>query len=215
MSALGQKQTSMTSPRNVRFIPESGHWVSVFGCPLCAKSGHRTSYSITSSARPRSGNGIEIPSALAVWALMTSSNFVACRTGRSAGFSPLRMRTGVGTDLTISVAEISSVTHQAARHRVLSEWIYSGKCMAVGECDQLIAHCHEKRVSAQEECVSALRDQGRKGHFNFACGACIQKQQAQPQGVGRRLQLMSALGQKQTLRGVRPMSALPPKADID
>jgi hypothetical protein len=26
--------------------------------------------------------------------------------------------------------------------------------------------------------------------------------------------LMSALGQKQTLRGVRPMSALPPKADI-
>ena len=25
---------------------------------------------------------------------------------------------------------------------------------------------------------------------------------------------MSALGQKQTLRGVRPMSALPPKADI-
>jgi hypothetical protein len=26
---------------------------------------------------------------------------------------------------------------------------------------------------------------------------------------------MSALGQKRTLRGVRPMSALPPKADID
>jgi hypothetical protein len=26
---------------------------------------------------------------------------------------------------------------------------------------------------------------------------------------------MSALGQKQTLRGVRPMSALPLKADID
>ena len=27
-------------------------------------------------------------------------------------------------------------------------------------------------------------------------------------------QRMSAMGQKQTLRGVRPMSALPPKADI-
>jgi hypothetical protein len=27
--------------------------------------------------------------------------------------------------------------------------------------------------------------------------------------------LMSALGQKQTLKRVRPMSALPPKADID
>ena len=32
------------------------------------------------------------PSALAVLRLMTSSTFVACWTGRSAGFSPLRMR---------------------------------------------------------------------------------------------------------------------------
>ena len=32
------------------------------------------------------------PSALAVLRLMTSSNFVGCMTGRSPGFSPLRMR---------------------------------------------------------------------------------------------------------------------------
>ena len=30
-----------------------------------------------------------------------------------------------------------------------------------------------------------------------------------------RERLMSALGQKRALRGVRPMSALPPKADIE
>ena len=29
---------------------------------------------------------------LAVWALMTSSNFDACTTGKSAGFAPLRMQ---------------------------------------------------------------------------------------------------------------------------
>jgi quercetin dioxygenase-like cupin family protein len=49
-------------------------------------------HSITSSARPSSENGKFIPSVLAVLTLMTSSTFVACITGRSAGFSPFRMR---------------------------------------------------------------------------------------------------------------------------
>src|SRR5215469_10497211 len=39
MSALGQKQTSATCPRHVRFTPKSGHRNSVVECPLCAKSG--------------------------------------------------------------------------------------------------------------------------------------------------------------------------------
>src|SRR6516165_1255189 len=49
-------------------------------------------HSITSSARPRSGNGIVRPSVLAVLRLMISSTFVDCTTGRSSGFSPLRIR---------------------------------------------------------------------------------------------------------------------------
>ena len=49
-------------------------------------------YSITSSARASSFAGISRPSALAVVRLMTRSNLVGCSTGRSAGFSPLRMR---------------------------------------------------------------------------------------------------------------------------
>src|SRR5215470_14559016 len=51
-----------------------------------------TFHSITSSARPDRGNGTVMPSALAVLRLMISSTFVDCTTGRSAGFSPLRMR---------------------------------------------------------------------------------------------------------------------------
>jgi 7,8-dihydropterin-6-yl-methyl-4-(beta-D-ribofuranosyl)aminobenzene 5'-phosphate synthase len=50
------------------------------------------SYSITSSARPSSVIGKVRPSAFAVLRLMTSSIFVTCCTGRSAGLSPLRMR---------------------------------------------------------------------------------------------------------------------------
>src|SRR5215211_6060481 len=48
-------------------------------------------HSITSSARASSVGGISRPSALAVLRLMTSSNLVACCTGISAGFSPLRI----------------------------------------------------------------------------------------------------------------------------
>src|SRR5262249_8797876 len=35
-------------PIDVRFTPESGHWLSASGCPLCAKSRHSWPYSITS-----------------------------------------------------------------------------------------------------------------------------------------------------------------------
>jgi hypothetical protein len=49
-------------------------------------------HSITSSARASSGGGTSIPSAFAVLRLMTSSYFVGACTGRSAGFSPRRMR---------------------------------------------------------------------------------------------------------------------------
>src|SRR5262249_32513341 len=49
-------------------------------------------HSITSSARASTVAGISRPSALAVFRLITSSYFVGACTGRSAGFSPLMMR---------------------------------------------------------------------------------------------------------------------------
>src|SRR5262245_8846075 len=49
-------------------------------------------HSITSSARASSVGGTSRPSALAVLRLMINSNLVGWVTGRSAGFSPLRMR---------------------------------------------------------------------------------------------------------------------------
>src|SRR5262249_39021484 len=49
-------------------------------------------HSITSSARASTVAGMSRPSALAVLRLMTNSYLVGACTGRSAGFSPLRMR---------------------------------------------------------------------------------------------------------------------------
>src|SRR5262249_30290933 len=49
-------------------------------------------HSITSSALASNVGGASRPSVFAVLRLMTSSYFVGACTGRSAGFSPLRMR---------------------------------------------------------------------------------------------------------------------------
>src|SRR5262249_35469428 len=53
---------------------------------------HPPTHSITSSARARSDDGTSKPSVLAVLRLITRSYLVGACTGRSAGFSPLRMR---------------------------------------------------------------------------------------------------------------------------
>src|SRR5262245_41303926 len=49
-------------------------------------------HSITSSARASTIGGISRPNAFAVLRLMTSSNWLGCRTGNSDGLAPLRMR---------------------------------------------------------------------------------------------------------------------------
>src|SRR5215831_507480 len=48
-------------------------------------------HSITSSAHASSIGGTSRPSALAILRLMTNSNLVACWTGKSDGFAPLRI----------------------------------------------------------------------------------------------------------------------------
>src|SRR5262245_49878960 len=52
---------------------------------------HARAHSITSSARSKIPVGSSTPIALAVLRLTTNSNFVACSTGRSVGFAPLRI----------------------------------------------------------------------------------------------------------------------------
>ena len=68
--------TELQTPLEVGFVPPTD-----MNC-----------YSITSSARPSSDGGTVRPSALAVFRLMINSNLVGACTGKSAGFSPLRIR---------------------------------------------------------------------------------------------------------------------------
>src|SRR5689334_12158574 len=70
-------------PYDVRFTPKSGHQLRAVVCPLCAKSGHQPTHSITSSALASTEGGMLNLSAFAVLRLMTSSIFVGACTGRS------------------------------------------------------------------------------------------------------------------------------------
>jgi hypothetical protein len=74
-------------PRQNRLHPSpSGKFV---GVPWGRQAAN---HSITSSASCWRCKGTSRPSALAVCRLMTNSNLIGCMTGRSAGFSPLRIR---------------------------------------------------------------------------------------------------------------------------
>ena len=53
---------------------------------------HRCNHSITSSASASSVGGNSMPNTLAVLRLMKSTKWVGCNTGKSLGFSPLRIR---------------------------------------------------------------------------------------------------------------------------
>ena len=82
---------------DVCFTPKTGHRATGPQCPLRAISDHsrrskRHAHSITSSASASSLSGISRPSDLAVLRLITNSNLSDRTTGRSAGFSPLRIR---------------------------------------------------------------------------------------------------------------------------
>src|SRR5262249_21671925 len=65
--------------------------------PCCRATEQRdelaaAAHSITSSARADKLGGTSIPICLAVFRFITNSNLLDCMTGKSAGFSPLRIR---------------------------------------------------------------------------------------------------------------------------
>ena len=84
-----QRLATLSTPVT-RHNTDDRSWHAKSGCEQSQQS--RAPYSMTSSAATSSVAGASSPSILAVSALMTSSNLVACTTGKSAGLTPLRMR---------------------------------------------------------------------------------------------------------------------------
>jgi hypothetical protein len=97
-------------------------------------------HSITSSASASSLSGTVSPSAFAVLRWMTSSNLVGCMTGRSAGFSPLRIRP------TLNGAFGPLPPHGIARRRCCDQIVARSRRLASGE--SALDHSCESRIVA-------------------------------------------------------------------
>src|SRR5262245_11727720 len=89
---FGSKADMCSAKGHVRFTPKSDIKCDIRNVRLGPKADIAEIYSITSLACASTDGGRVRPSALAVFRLITSSNFVGVCTGRSPGFSPLRMR---------------------------------------------------------------------------------------------------------------------------
>jgi hypothetical protein len=83
MTARGQKPKGSQRAYLVSSASDSGHDPRLEALRLWAISGHKPSYSITSSASASSVGGTVRSSLFAVLRLITSSNLVGCMTGRS------------------------------------------------------------------------------------------------------------------------------------
>src|SRR5262245_26034848 len=99
---LGQRQSHLLGANRIDAVIEFEHFALadvlisltavIAAAPPSSAMNARLFHSITSSARASSAGGTVRPSAFAVLRLMLSSYLVGACTGRSAGFSPLRMR---------------------------------------------------------------------------------------------------------------------------
>ena len=81
-------------------------------------------HSITSSARARNASGIVSSIALAVLRLTTSSNFVGCSTGRSAGFAPRKNLVDELCSSAEQVGDVCSIGYQTACFGILSNAVH-------------------------------------------------------------------------------------------
>ena len=140
-SGLGGKPPAGVQPvllTSSAQISDYGHWPAAARAPPAAMPPRRrrasyelaAPHSITSSARASRGIGNLSPSALAVLMLMIISIWVACCTGSSAVFSPLRIRPAYTPIWRLSASAPVSVAHQAAGRRELAKLEYRRNLMS-------------------------------------------------------------------------------------
>src|SRR5262249_39904417 len=144
-------------------------------------------HSITSSARPSSGSGTVMPSALAVLRLMISSTLVSCWT---SGLGTRKNPAGIDTDLTVQVDDIASVANQPAGRRERAILIDRGYSVAERKCGQLLHLPVEERVGAYDKSAGSHPNQGRKGRIDIPFGAGGQHLDLQPEGTRCCLQVL-------------------------
>ena len=128
-------------------------------------------YSITSSASESRLSEILRPSAFAVLRLTTSSNFVGCWTGKSAGLAPLRIARSVDAELPVGIGDAHAIAQQSAGDRVFAELIDGRQALPCRERDDPVASCVEKGIGCDHQRPNTVADQGCERGLQIVVGA--------------------------------------------
>ena len=125
-------------------------------CRLGANSKHRPVYSISLSARSTRPAGISWRIACAALRLMTSSNWVGCSTGMSAGLTPRKILTSCRThDVAIDLDEARTISEEALLLRHFRPLINCGKPQRRNAFENDPTIVEEKRRGQHIECGRA------------------------------------------------------------
>ena len=111
------------------------------------------------------------PSVFATLRLITNSNLFDSTTGKSAGFSPLRIRP-VDACLPITLRQVRSITHQPAGRREGALFVACRDCIFCRKRDDQFAPTGEERIGGDEHsiCLQLLHRCKRRVDFWFAAG---------------------------------------------
>src|SRR5262249_32080104 len=130
----------------------------------------KSRYSITSSAAFNKPSGTLRPSALAVWRLITSTYLFGACTGKSPGFSPLKMRSTYSAAWRCLFDHISAVGDEASGSTIP---IDRGQFVPGRQCGDQIAVNKGSRSGRYDHAAVWGLCESLNGRFNFACVAHI------------------------------------------
>src|SRR5215471_13784460 len=107
-----------------------------------------------------SGRGTVMPSALAVFRLITSSTLVDCCTGKSAGLSP---SAGIDPGQAVRVVNAASIADRPAGRDEFAEFVNCWHGVAHGQRSELLAAAREEWIGADCQRSYSQAHQGREG----------------------------------------------------
>ena len=157
-------------------------------CPLCANSGPRHLYSITSSAAASSDGGIVRPSALAVLRLTRSSNSGGLHHGQVGRLLALENPPDVETGLAIGIRICCGpYAHQAAGVDVLARRVARGDRMASRHRDDSLPTVNHEPAGTDEQRTSPACGERCKCGLDIAVAGDIENDESQPDHLRRGL----------------------------
>ena len=124
------------------------------------------------------------PSAFAAFRLTTSSNFVGCSTGRSAGLAPFRILSTKTAAAPPDLVDVRAIGDQPAGLDILPELVHGGEPAPGGQLRESPGLREEERGREHEESAGAGVSRRSEGPLDLARVSNLERQQLPPSRPG-------------------------------